>query len=150
MYRHIGATWSRIWKEKGGGIKERAIAWRRGRAIVRLERPSRISKARRLGYKAKQGFVVVRVRVGRGGMRKQRPRAGRRPKHLGVVKIKAAISMHEVAERRAGEKFPNLKVLNSYFLYRDGKYSWYEVILVDPHHPAIKADKDLAWVSAKA
>ncbi len=116
---------------------------------MRLERPSRISKARRLGYKAKQGFVVVRVRVGRGGMRKQRPRAGRRPKHLGVVKIKAAISMREVAERRAGEKFPNLKVLNSYFLYRDGKYSWYEVILVDPHHPAIKADKDLAWISAK-
>jgi len=148
MYRHIDATWRRIWKEKAGGIKERAIAWRRGRAIVRLERPSRISKARRLGYKAKQGFVVVRVRVGRGGMRKQRPRAGRRPKHLGVVKIKAAISMHEVAERRAGEKFPNLKVLNSYFLYRDGKYSWYEVILVDPYHPAIKADKDLAWISA--
>jgi large subunit ribosomal protein L15e len=148
MYRYIGASWRKIWKEKAGNIGQRAISWRRGRAIVRLERPSRIDKARQLGYKAKQGVVLIRVRVGRGGMRKQRPKSGRRPKHLGVTRIKAAIGMRAVAERRAIEKFPNLKILNSYFIYRDGKYSWYEIILIDPYHPAIKADKDLCWISA--
>lgn len=143
MYRHMSESWKSIWKEKAGEIRQRAIAWRRGPTIVRLKKPTRIDRARRLGYKAKQGFVVVRIRVARGGMRKSRPRSGRRPKHLGVVKIKAAVSMQKVAERRVAEKFPNLKVLSSYLLYRDGKYSWYEVILVDPHHPSIKADKDI-------
>jgi large subunit ribosomal protein L15e len=70
-------------------------------------------------------------------MRKGRPRSGRRPKHLGTVKIKANVSYREVAERRALERYPNLKVLNSYFLYRDGRYAWHEVILVDSNHPAI-------------
>jgi large subunit ribosomal protein L15e len=42
-----------------------------------------------------------------------------------------------VAERRASERYPNLKVLNSYFLYKDGRYAWYEVILVDPNHPVV-------------
>jgi large subunit ribosomal protein L15e len=137
MYNYVNETWQKMWKEKSEGIKEKAIAWRKGPTIVRIERPSRIDKARRLGYKAKQGFVVVRVRVGRGGMRKSRPKAGRRPKHLGTVKIKADVSAREVAERRASEKYPNLKVLNSYFVYKDGKYAWYEVILLDLSHPAI-------------
>jgi len=137
MYKYVNEAWQKIWKEKFGSIKERAIAWRKESAIVRVEKPSRIDKARRLGYKAKQGFIVVRVRVGRGGMRKLRPRAGRRPKHLGTVKIRANVSSREVAERRVLERYPNLKVLNSYFLYKDGKYAWYEVILVDLNHPAI-------------
>ena len=149
MYRYVGSAWKAIYKEKTGNIRERVMSWRRGPTVVRLERPSRIDKARRLGYKSKQGIIVLRVRTGRGGMRRRRPTSGRRPKHLGVVRIKFAVSAREVAERRAGEKFPNLKVLNSYFLYRDGKYSWHEVILVDPHHPAIKTDKDLSWISAK-
>jgi large subunit ribosomal protein L15e len=137
MYKYVNETWQKILKEKPESIKERAIEWRKEPAIVRVEKPSRIDKARRLGYKAKQGFIVVRARVGRGGMRKSRPRSGRRPKHLGTVKIKANVSSREVAERRVSEKYPNLKVLNSYFLYKDGKHTWYEVILVDLNHPAI-------------
>ncbi|MGB9660154.1 MAG: 50S ribosomal protein L15e [Nitrososphaerales archaeon] len=140
MYKYINEFWQKIWKEKPESIKERAIAWRKEPAIVRVEKPSRIDKARRLGYKAKQGYIVVRVRVGRGGMRKSRPKAGRRPKHLGTVKIKANVNYREVAERRISERYPNLKVLNSYFLYKDGKYAWYEVILVDPNHPVIASE----------
>ncbi len=136
MYKYVNETWQKILKEKPASIRERAIVWRKEPAIVRVERPSRIDKARRLGYKAKQGFVVVRVRVGRGGMRKKRPKSGRRPKHLGTAKIKANVSTREVAERRAAERYPNLKVLNSYFLYKDGRYAWYEAILVDLSHPA--------------
>ena len=73
-------------------------------------------------------------------MRKQRPVSGRRPKHLGVVRIKQAESMKSVAQRRVNEKYPNLEVLGSYFLYKDGKNIWYEIILADPSHPSIARD----------
>ncbi|HDI46335.1 MAG TPA: 50S ribosomal protein L15e, partial [Candidatus Methanomethylia archaeon] len=26
------------------------------------------------------------------------------------------------------------------------RFKWFEVILVDPHHPAIKSDKDINWI----
>ena len=66
-------TWIRLWKENAPELRERVIRWRKQNAILRIDRPSRIDRARRLGYKAKQGIVVVRMRVGTGGMRKQRP-----------------------------------------------------------------------------
>jgi large subunit ribosomal protein L15e len=132
-----------MWKQNAEELKSKAIGWRKEPTINRIERPSRIDRARRLGYKAKQGIVVVRVRVGRGGMRKQRPVAGRRPKHLGVVHIKQGISMRKVAERRVSEKFPNLEVMGSYYLHKDGTNLWYEVVLADPSHPAISKDKEM-------
>ena len=89
-----------------------------------LSDPSRLLRARRLGYKAKQGIVVIRMRVGTGGMRRQRPRGGRRPKHLGVTRIKQDDNMKTVANRRVLEKYPNMKLLGSYFLYKDGKHYW--------------------------
>lgn len=101
-----------------------------------------MDKARRLGYKAKQGIIMVRARVGRGGMRKQRPVAGRRPKHLGVVHIKQGVSMRRVAERRVLKRFPNMESLGSYYLHKDGRFLWYEVVLADPNHPSITADKE--------
>jgi large subunit ribosomal protein L15e len=76
-------------------------------------------------------------------MRKQRPISGRRPKHIGVVHIKQGINMRKVAERRVTEKFPNLEVLGSYYLHKDGMYLWYEVILVDPNHPSIYNDNEM-------
>jgi large subunit ribosomal protein L15e len=115
-----------MWKENSDELKFKAVTWRAEPTIHRIERPSRLDRARRLGYKAKQGIIIVRARVGRGGMRKQRPVAGRRPKHLGVVRIKHSESMRKVAERRVGEKFPNLEVLGSYFLHKDGMNIWYE------------------------
>ena len=90
-------VWVKMWKENSAELREKAIIWRRQKALIRIERPSRIARARRLGYKAKQGIIVVRMRVGAGGMRKQRPTGGRRPIHLGVVRIKAAVSMKQVA-----------------------------------------------------
>jgi len=132
-----------MWKENAPELRGKAIEWRRQNALVRVERPSRIQRARRLGYKAKQGIVVVRMRVGKGNMRKKRPVAGRRPKHLGVLRIKPALSMQNVAERRVLERFPNMKLLGSYYLYQDGLYLWYEVILADPSHPRIVKDKEI-------
>ena len=91
----------------------------------------------------KQGIIVVRMRVGTGGMRKQRPTGGRRPKHLGVTRIKADDDMKTVANRRVLERYPNMKLLGSYFIYKDGKHYWFEVILADPDHPRIAQDKEL-------
>ena len=124
-------------------LRQRAVVWRNQNAVTRVEKPSRIARARRLGYKAKQGIIVVRMRVGTGGMIKQRPRGGRRPKHLGVTKIKADVSMKQVAERRVLERYPNMKLLGSYFLYKDGMHYWFEVVLADPSHPRIAKDKEI-------
>lgn len=143
MRSYMTQTWLRMWKENSDELKSKAIGWRTEPTIHRIERPSRLDRAHRLGYKAKQGIVIVRARVGRGGMRKQRPVSGRRPKHLGVVHIKQGIPMRKVAERRVNEKFPNLEVLGSYYLHKDGMNIWYEVILADPSHPAISRDREM-------
>ncbi|MFB5610669.1 MAG: 50S ribosomal protein L15e [Nitrosopumilaceae archaeon] len=136
-------VWVKLWKENSPEIRDRAVQWRKDEAVTRIEKPSRIQRARRLGYKAKQGIVVIRMRVGTGGMRRQRPRGGRRPKHLGVTRIKADVSMKEVAENRVLERYPNMKLLGSYFVYKDGMHYWFEVILADPSHPRIAKDKEL-------
>ena len=136
-------TWIRLWKENAPGLRSRVNGWRKQNAITRIDKPSRLERARRLGYKAKQGIVVVRMRVGTGGMRKQRPTGGRRPKHLGVTRIKADDNMQTVAERRVLERYPNMKLLGSYYIYKDGKNYWFEVILADPSHPRIAQDKEL-------
>jgi len=130
-------------KENPMELRQKAVIWRNENAITRVEKPSRIARARRLGYKAKQGIVVIRMRVGTGGMRKERPRGGRRPKHLGVTKIKADVSMKQVAERRVLERYPNMKLLGSYFLYKDGMHYWFEIVLADPSHPRIAKDKEI-------
>lgn len=136
-------VWIKLWKENAPELRERVVRWRKEEAVTRIEKPSRIQRARRLGYKAKQGIIVIRMRVGTGGMRKQRPRGGRRPKHLGVTRIKADVSMKQVAENRVLERYPNMKLLGSYFIYKDGMHYWFEVILADPSHPRIAKDKEL-------
>lgn len=146
-YKYIEAAWQ---KPDTSFVKElmweRAMQWRRQPTIVRVERPTRLGRARKLGYKAKQGFVVARVRVRRGGLRRPRPRMGRTQKRMGVAKLKPAKSRRLIAEERAAKKFPNLEVLNSYWVWEDGRFKWFEVILVDPSHPAIQSDKDVNWI----
>ena len=79
MYRYIGEFWrNRNSPEFKALMRERVIQWRREGAIERVERPTRLDRARALGYRAKQGYVVVRARVRRGGRRKQRPTRGRK------------------------------------------------------------------------
>jgi large subunit ribosomal protein L15e len=149
-YKYMAEAWS---KPEESFVDElmhqRLIEWRKQPAIFRMEKPTRLDRARKLGYKAKQGFVMVRVRVRRGGLRKQRPRSGRRPKRMGVKKFKPAKSLRLIAEERAARKFPNLEVLNSYWVGEDGSSKWFEVVMVDPHHPAIKADRDVNWICQK-
>jgi large subunit ribosomal protein L15e len=149
-YKYIAKAWSKpeaCYLEEL--MRQRLIEWRKQPAIIRLEKPTRIDRARKLGYKAKQGFVVARTRVRRGGLRKKRPRAGRRPKRMGVAKFKPGKSLRLIAEERTGKKFPNLEVLNSYWVGEDGRSKWFEIIMVDPNHPVIKSDKDVGWAAEK-
>ena len=146
MYKYLKELWKKSAEELKKLVKERLIKWRRGPSVVRINKPTRPDKARALGYKAKQGFVVVRVRVRKGGRRKPRPSSGRRPKRMGVYGFAPAKSLRLIAEERAARKYPNLEVLNSYYVAEDGKYKWYEVILVDPNHPAIRNDPDINWI----
>ena len=136
-------VWLKLWKENSPELRDRVVSWRKQDAVTRIEKPSRILRARRLGYKAKQGIIVIRMRVGTGGMRKKRPTGGRRPKHLGVTRIKAAVNMKQVADRRVLERYPNMALLGSYFIYKDGMHYWYEVILADPSHKRIVKDKEI-------
>ncbi|MDR0767167.1 MAG: 50S ribosomal protein L15e [Methanosarcinales archaeon] len=125
---------------------ERLQVWRKEGSVTRIERPTRIDRARSLGYKAKQGIIVVRAKVRRGGLRLPRYIRGRRTHNMGMRKITAGKSIQRIAEERAGRKYPNMEVLNSYWVAEDGKFKWYEVILVDPSHPVIQSDKRLNWI----
>jgi len=149
-YKYIAEAWSKPEKSFVDALmRQRLIEWRKQPAITRIEKPTRLDRARKLGYKAKQGFVMARVRVRRGGLRKQRPKAGRRPKRMGVKKFKPAKSLRLIAEERAARKFPNLEVLNSYWVGEDGRSKWFEIIMVDPHHPSIKTDENINWICQK-
>jgi large subunit ribosomal protein L15e len=68
---------------------------------------------------------------------------------MGVKKFKPAKSLRLIGEERASRKFPNLEVLNSYWVGEDGRYKWFEVIMVDPNHPVIKADGTINWICEK-
>jgi len=148
MYRHLKEAWKRP-KDSyvQGMMRERAITWRKQPSVVRLDTPTRLDRAHSLGYKAKKGFVVVRARILRGGRRKLRPILGHRQKHMGVTKYTPSKSRQLMAEERVARKYPNLEVLNSYWVWQDGRHKWFEVIMVDPSHPAIRSDKDVGWIA---
>ncbi len=124
----------------------RQAEWRRGESFVRLEHPTRIDRARSLGWRAKPGFVVVRARVRRGGLRKHNPMGGRKAKRRGMLKITMAKSVQRIAEERVAKRYPNMEVLASYWVGEDGMHKYYEVLLVDPQHPAIRSDPKINWI----
>ncbi|CAI5533847.1 unnamed protein product [Closterium sp. Naga37s-1] len=261
---------SELWKKKQSDVmrfllRVRCWEYRQLPSIIRVSRPTRPDKARRLGYKAKQpsnpcpplpalpalpapclpavpavprvvtrgraqGYVVYRVRVRRGGRKKPvakgivyalepprplappppRPlapspplpscllRAARlfprkcsphavalgfsttlslhlpsftlfprfhspplrpsrvhcptasaaygKPKSQGVTQLKFQRNKRAVAEERAGRRLGGLRVLNSYWVNQDSAFKYYEVILVDPHHQAIRNDAHINWL----
>ncbi len=149
MYAYVREAWK---KPKESQVKTllwyRLQQWRREGSVVRIERPTRIDRARSLGYKAKQGVIVARVGVRRGGRRKSRYVRGRRTARMGMKRITAGKSIQRIAEERASRKFRNMEVLNSYWVGEDGRRKWYEVILVDAHHPAVLSDPHLSWMAA--
>lgn len=147
MYEYIRDQWKKPDTSFKSPQQQRLITWRKEENFFRVEKPLRIDRARSLGYKAKQGYIVVRAKVRRGSLRKHPVRRGRRPAASGITKITAAKSIKRIAEERTSKKFPNMNVLNSYWVGEDGRYHYYEVILVDPHHPVIIKDPKINWIT---
>lgn len=147
MYKYIRKLWKRPKENLGELWKQRLIKWRKERTVKRIEKPTRLDRARSLGYKSKQGFVLARVRVRRGTRKRPAIKKGRKPRKSGRVGLSPKESLQKIAEGRVKKKFSNLEVLKSYYVAEDGKYKWFEVMLLDPDHPAIKKDKDFKLVS---
>jgi large subunit ribosomal protein L15e len=147
MYGYMAEAWN---KPSDSYVKDlmwqRLIEWRQEENFVRIDHPTRLDRARALGFKAKQGFVMVRGRVRKGSLRKRQIKKGRRAKRKGINKITTGKSIQRIAEERASKKYPNLEVLNSYWVGMDGLHEWFEIIMVDPHHPVIMADKHINWI----
>ncbi len=142
-----------LWKKKQSEVlrfvsRIRNWEYRQLPAIHRASKPSRIEKARRLGYRAKQGYVIYRIRIRRGG-RKRPVKKGRvygKPKSVGVTGLKNHKNLKSVAEERVGRRLQSLRVLNSYWAGQDAVFKYFEVILVDPAHNAIRNDPRINWI----
>jgi large subunit ribosomal protein L15e len=145
MYKAIREIWKKPKQNLGPLYKERLIAWRREEAVTKIHRPTRLDRARSLGYKPKKGVILYRVRVKRGGRKRLQMKKGRRSKTSRRKKI-VGMNYKWIAEMRLQKKHENLEVLNSYFVAKDGLHAWYEIIMIDPFRPEIKADKRLNWI----
>ena len=133
LYQRVRELYKSPQKDLKDLSRQRLIEWRKQKTVERVERPTRIDRARALGYKAKQGYVLARVKVGKGG--RHRPlygRRGRKPSKAGLVKYTSKKSDAWIAEEKAGRRFPNLNVINSYQVGEDGRCKWFEVVLIDP------------------
>lgn len=143
LYKYLHQAWR---KQDSETLKKRMIEWRQGDTVVRVEKPLRLDKAHMLGYKAKKGIVVARVRVVRGGHKRTRPNKGRKSKRTTIRKT-LKLNYKGIAERRAASKYPNMEVLSSYWIGKDGEHYFFEVILVDKSSPEIKSDKELSFIT---
>lgn len=149
-YRYLQELWRKKQSEALRFLQRvRAWEYRQLPTVHRASRPSRPDKAHRLGYRAKQGYVIYRVRVRRGGRKRPVPKGIQygKPKHQGITQLKFQRNKRSVAEERVGRKIcANLRVLNSYWVNEDALYKYYEVILVDPNHNAIRRDPRINWI----
>ena len=143
MYHHLRQAWKKPDKVT---LRQRVIEWRASDSVVQVDKPLRLDRARALGYKAKKGFVVYRVRVKRGGRKRIRRGVKGRKSRKQTNRKTLKMSYQWVAEIRAARKRRNLEVLNSYWIGKDGKYFYFEVIMVDPSKPEIKNDKKMKWI----
>merc|ERR1712191_27937 len=109
----------------------RCWQYRQLHRVHRAPTPTRPDKARRLGYRATQGFVIYRVRVRRGGRKRPAPKGATygKPTNHGVNQLKYQRALRATAEERVGRRASNLRVLNSYWVNEDSTYKYFEVIL---------------------
>ena len=120
-YYYIRESWK---KPEVKALRERMTHWRASPVFTKVDKPLRLDRARALGYKAKKGFVIVRVRVIRGGHKRSRPNKGRRSKRLHTRK-NLKMNYQWIAEQRAARKYRNLEVLNSYQIGKYGVHYFY-------------------------
>lgn len=146
--QHMRLLWRKPKEQLGAQWNLQLIQWRREQTVTTIEKPTRLDRARALGYKAKQGVVMARVKVKKGRRKVPKRSGGRRAVRTGRF-YPLGKSKQVVAEEKAARKFPNLEVLNSYWVGQDGQHEWFEIILLDPHHPSIQSDKNLRWIAER-
>jgi large subunit ribosomal protein L15e len=148
LYKFMQKAWKNPRKDNPF-YKEHLIQWRKENAIVSVQKPTRIDRARSLGYKAKQGVTIARVRIVKGGRKRESYHMGRKPGKAGLNKYSTKKNFQTICEERAQRVFKNMNVLNSYEVGDDGKNKWYEVILIDTNLPQIYMDKDYCILCSK-
>jgi len=149
LYQYLNELYKKPKKNLGEIYRQRLIKLRKQGAITKIKKPTKLSRARALGYKAKQGYVVVRVKIKRGGKKKARALKHGRRSARAAQKKTVGKSYQWIAEERVARKFLNLEVLNSYLIAEDGLYFWFEIILIDPNSPVIKRDPKINWICEK-
>ena len=143
FYHYLREAWKKPDKKT---LRERMIEWRKSGVFTKVDQPLRLDRARSLGYRNKKGFVMIRIRLKRGGHKRPRPNKGRRSKRLHTRKT-LKMSYRWIAEQRVSRKYKNLEVLNSYLIGKDGIHYFYEIICVDPDKPEIKNDRKINWIT---
>ncbi len=146
MYKYVQQNFEQL-RDNKDLWRQRMVSWRREPTTLRLDYPTRLNRARALGYKAKQGVFVVRQRVLRGGHKRPDIKGGRMPKNS-RQRMELRKNYQLIAEERANLAFPNCEVLNSYDLAKDGRNYWFEVIMFDPQHPVVASNLQLAGFSS--
>ena len=139
LYKYVKDAWKNQDEAFNQLQRKRLVEWRDQDSSVRIDKPTRIDRARSLGYRAKQGVIIVRQRVMRGGRQRPSIRSGRRTSHNYQQK-NVNKNYQQIAEERANQNYTNCEVLNSYFVGEDAIYKWFEVILLDKTNPSVMAD----------
>ncbi len=138
-YKYIKESFQKGYAERSDLLRSRVSAWRKEGTIVRLSGPTNLARAHELGYRAKPGVIIARVKTSKGMSKRVKPRGGRKPSKAGRF-FSYTKSLQSVAEDRASRRYMNAEVLNSYYIGEDGKYKFFEVMLLDRAHPAIAND----------
>lgn len=138
-YKNIKNTFIGEYKERSKPYSDRLLQWRSESPITKVERPTNIARARELGYKSKEGVIIVRAKVKGGTKKRQKAGGGRKPSKSGRF-FSRKKSMKSIAEDRVMRKFMNYEVLNSYFVGKSGSDSFFEVIMLQRNNPSILND----------
>ncbi|MEM3399716.1 MAG: 50S ribosomal protein L15e [Candidatus Micrarchaeia archaeon] len=133
FYKYITQALRQEYAERSETYRKRLVEWRKSPPVMRVDKPTNLARARTLGYVAKQGMIIARVRVPRGKRKRKKPAGGRKQSKSGRF-FSRKKSLQLIAEERAASKYSNMEVLNSYWVGEDGNYKYFEVILYDPSH----------------
>jgi large subunit ribosomal protein L15e len=127
-YKYVLKNFQKGFKERSDSLKKRIHDWRGQPTTVRIEGPTNIARARSVGFKAKQGFIMVRVKVKKGKHVRRAPAQGRKPGRNRKTQS-SGMGLKRIAEVKAGLKFINFKPINSYLAGEDGQFKFFEVVL---------------------
>ena len=148
VYKYLKKAWQKK-KLPAQEARDRLANFRTEEVTKRLEHPTRLDRARSLGYRAKPGIFIVRQRVTRGPHQRPNFTGGRRPRNMSP-RMNLRKDYRLIAEERAVKKYVNCEVVNSYYVGKDGKNFWFEIILADKAHPSVLADKRTSWLAFPA